>query len=177
MTPCEHDFRIAYLADHPCLIPTVAQWQQHEFGHLGVVSLDERIRRLGLTLNRNRLPFSLVALAADGTLLGSASLLAQTITHPHFTPWLSTMVVAPQHRRRGIASALALRAQAEAEAMGYHALYLFTERSQALYSRLGWERLEDSTVSGRPVVVMRYDSKGSTTPSAPKAVAAHTVDN
>lgn len=159
MTPREHDFRIAYLADHPRLVPTVAQWQQREFGHFGVVSLDERIRRLGLTLNRDSLPISLVALAADGALVGSASLLVQTITHPHLTPWLSTMVVAPQHRRRGIASALALRAQAEAAALGFHALHLFTEHSQALYSRLGWERLEDSTIAGRSVVIMRYESK------------------
>ncbi|MBN3844488.1 GNAT family N-acetyltransferase [Burkholderia sp. Ac-20349] len=155
MTDREPDFRIAHLADHPWLIPDVAQSQQREFGHFGAVSIDERMRRLGSALNTNRLPVSLVALDTSGTLLGSASLLAQTITHPHLTPWLSTMVVAPRHRRRGIASALALRAQAEAATMGFRVLHLFTERSEALYARLGWARIDDATVAGRPVVVMR----------------------
>lgn len=49
-----------------------------------------------------------------GMLGCAATLLARTITHPHLTPWLSTVVVPPAFRGRGIASALSLHIACEA---------------------------------------------------------------
>lgn len=91
-----------------------------------------------------------IALSEDGALLGSAGLLATTVTHTHLTPWLSSVYVPDELRGRGIASALSLHAVGAAAALGYDRLYLFTPRSEALYARIGWitfDRIDHNSVT------------------------------
>lgn len=149
--------RIEYLADHPPLLPSVAQWQQREFGYLGAgkpVTLEQRIERLQQTMQKGRVPFALVALSPEGRLLGAASVLAATLIHRHLTPWLSTVVVDEQSRGRGIGSALSLRAAAEAAALGIGSLYLFTPDREQLYARLGWKTFDHAELNGLRVAIM-----------------------
>lgn len=147
--------RIEYLADNDAHLATVAAWQQAQFGYLNPsVTVEQRTQRLGQSLQKGQLPTTLVALSEGGTLLGSAGILATTITHKHFTPWLSAVFVPSEHRRKGIASALSLRAVLEAAAMGFEALYLFTPHNESLYSRMGWKTLERSDHNGLPIAIM-----------------------
>lgn len=147
--------RIEYLADFESHLPTVAAWQQAQFGYLAPsVTLEQRTQRLRLSLQKGELPTTLVALSEDGALLGCAGILPATITHKHLSPWLSAVFVPPQHRRKGVASALSLRAVAEAGAMGHGKLYLFTPHSESLYARLGWQTFEMSEHNGLPIAIM-----------------------
>ena len=147
--------RIEYLADHEEHIPAVAAWQHAEFGYLNpAVTLEQRQGRLREALQRRALPMTFVALSDDGVPIGSASIFSKTITHAHLSPWLSAVVVPPEHRGKGIASALSLRAAAEAAQLGFDTLYLFTPRNESLYSRLGWETMERAAYNGLPIAIM-----------------------
>jgi predicted N-acetyltransferase YhbS len=147
--------RIDYLADCPQHLARVAAWQQAEFGYLNpAITIEQREARLRDSLQRDGLPLTVVALLADGTPAGAATLLPRTITHPHLTPWLSTVVVPPACRGRGIASALSLRIACDAARLGFPTLYLFTPHNASLYRRIGWEPVDEAELDGMPVTVM-----------------------
>jgi predicted N-acetyltransferase YhbS len=134
--------RIEYLADCVSHLPQLAQWHYAEFGYLNPANnADRYVERLKAALQKSDLPTTFVALQ-DDTLLGSASLVRQTITHQHLSPWLSSVYVDPQHRGRGIASALVGRVEQAAATMGFEKIYLFTPSSEKLYASLGWQLIE-----------------------------------
>jgi predicted N-acetyltransferase YhbS len=149
------EMKIEFLADHPSHLPTVAAWQHAEFGYLTPnATLDDRIERLRRSLQRNALPMALVALSGSGAVLGSAGILPTTITHQHLTPWLSSVYVPGEHRGKGIASALSLRAASEAARLGFARIYLFTPRSEAMYARIGWRTFERIDFNGVALTLM-----------------------
>lgn len=147
--------KIEYLADYPAFVPTIAAWQQAQFGYLTpTATLEDRTERLRRSLQRDALPMALIALSETGTLLGSAGILPTTITHQHLTPWLSSVYVPDELRGKGIASALSLRAVVEAAQLGFERLYLFTPRSEPLYTRIGWQTFERIDYNGTSLVLM-----------------------
>jgi N-acetylglutamate synthase-like GNAT family acetyltransferase len=139
----------------PC-IPTIAAWQQQEFGYLSPAgTVEQRIERLSAANDRRRLPISLVALSeAEDHVLGSANVVAATLTHKHLSPWLSSVVVPAEHRGKGIASKLTLAAVSEADRLGFDKIYLFTPKNESLYARLGWTTFDRSAINGVAVCVM-----------------------
>jgi N-acetylglutamate synthase-like GNAT family acetyltransferase len=147
-------FRLEYLADHVSHLPRLATWQHAEFGYLNPANTVERyVERLTVSLQKCDLPTTLIALR-DDILLGSASLVRQTITHQHFSPWLSSVYVNPQYRGGGIASALVGRVEKAAADMGSERIYLFTPSSEKLYAGLGWELMEYSRYHGLKIAIM-----------------------
>jgi predicted N-acetyltransferase YhbS len=147
---------IHHLLDYRHHIPTVAAWQHAEFGYLSPNgTLEQRAERLRGASDKARLPISLVAISGDGAdLVGSASIVATTLTHKHLTPWLSSVFVPPAQRGRSIASKLALAAISEADRLRFEKIYLFTPKNEALYARLGWETFENAAINGVPVCLM-----------------------
>jgi N-acetylglutamate synthase-like GNAT family acetyltransferase len=147
--------KVAYLADYPAHLPTVAAWQQAQFGYLSsATTLEDRAERLHRSLQKEALPTAFIALSDSGALLGSAGILPATITHKHLTPWLSSVYVPGEFRGRGIASALSLRALAEAARLGFERLYLFTPHNEKLYARMGWRVFERIEYNGVPLTLM-----------------------
>jgi GNAT superfamily N-acetyltransferase len=146
--------QIEYLADHLSHLPQLATWHHAEFGYLNPANTVERyVERLTASLQRSDLPTTFIALR-DDTLLGSASLVRQTITHPHLSPWLSSVYVDPRHRGGGIASALVGRVETAAAEMGSDRIYLFTPSSEKLYAGLGWKLMEYSDYRGLTLAIM-----------------------
>lgn len=134
---------IDYLENHHGLIPLVAEWQHQLFGYLSPqLTMGERLLRVQRTAIRHALPLTLVALTAEGSLQGAASLVPGTITHQHLTPWVSSVFVVPAFRNQGIASALTQRLASEASRFGFSRMYLFTPRNESLYARLGWQTID-----------------------------------
>ena len=72
----------------------------------------------------------------------------------HLTPWLAGLFVRADHRDRGVGTALTRFCEAEAAALGVRMLYLYTERAEGFYQRLGWTTLESLEWEGEPVAVM-----------------------
>lgn len=148
--------RIELLADHPALLPTLAEWHHAEWGYLHPGStLEDRIEWLRPEVQRGAIPYCLVALGEGGRALGSASVVEHDMdVHLDWTPWLASVYVHPKHRRRGVGAALVRRATAEAGALGVRDLYLFTPDQARFYERLGWRELLREEYRGTEVTIM-----------------------
>ena len=146
---------IAYLADHPQLVPLLAAHHFEQWSYLRPgETLEERTRRLEQACGRNAIPSVFVALEG-GTLLGSAELIVCDMDErPELTPWLAGVYVVASCRGRGYASALVRRVQAEAQALDVQRLYLYTPSAEGLYERLGWELFEHCEHLGQQVTIM-----------------------
>ena len=146
---------IAYLTDHPQHIPMLATWHHAQWGHLNPGDTEQaRVKRLRHHTGRPGIPTTLIAVEGD-TLLGSASIIEKDLaTHPHLTPFLASVYVAPAYRGQGIASTLVSRMIDESRQMGAAQLYLITPDQQRLYARLGWSPLEQVHYRGEWVTLM-----------------------
>jgi N-acetylglutamate synthase-like GNAT family acetyltransferase len=146
---------IEYLADHPETLDTLVQWTHGEWGNVhGGETLEQRRTRFAGSLNRDRIPLTVVALEG-GELLGSASLIAHDMeTRMELTPWLASVFVAEQYRRRGVGAELVRRIMAEARKLKVPLLYLYTVHSERLYASLGWTVMERTDYLEHPVVIM-----------------------
>lgn len=145
---------IDYLVDHPEFIPALARWHHAQWSDLSPEgTFENRMEELRAHV-RGRIPTTVVA-HAGGVLLGSASLVESDMdTRPDLTPWLASVFVAPEHRRRGIGSVLVERVVDEARALGFVTLHLFTMDQEPLYAGLGWSVLERGCYRDHDVVVM-----------------------
>jgi GNAT superfamily N-acetyltransferase len=137
--------QIGYLADHPSFVETLAAWHYEAFG--GLTPGDSVARRIDLLrrrANRRAIPTVIVA-TLDAMLVGSATLAESDMeTRRDLTPWMCDVFVAPEFRRRGIASILVRRIVEEARALGVSELYLFTtgKMREELYAGFGWSVID-----------------------------------
>ena len=117
---------LAFLADRQDAIPRIAQWYFNAWGHLIPDETPKRsVERLAEFLNRDRIPFILVA-TCDGEIAGAAQLKFREMAklYPDKEHWLG-------------------------------GLYVATERLDGgLYARLGWKAVEQVENHGREVLVM-----------------------
>lgn len=116
---------IAPLADMPELIPILAEMFVAEWvPYYGANGPGNAEADLTACLNRVELPIAFVARTADGTVIGTAALKNESVSsHSHLGPWLAALVVAPEHRGQGVASALAERIEQTARDLGFARLY------------------------------------------------------
>ena len=146
---------ISYLVDHPEFISVlapamVAQWRDV----LPDDTLEARTTQLRSHLNKNKLPLAWVA-HDKGEVFGTAALRVHDLEdRKDLTPWLGGVFVRPEHRRRGVASALCLAVEQKTWSLGFDALYLFTPDKQSFYTRLGWHHWEKATWHGSPTDIM-----------------------
>lgn len=147
---------IRYLVDCQEAIPLIASWLFDEWGRfLPGSSFEGGVARLHERLHRDQLPLTLVAMEA-GAAIGTVSLIfCDMETRPDLSPWLASFYVVPDHRRRGIGSELLEGAVGGAKRLGIDSLFLFTDSSQALYAKHGWQTVEPCIYRNREVVIMR----------------------
>jgi N-acetylglutamate synthase-like GNAT family acetyltransferase len=149
------ELRIEYLADHLELLSTLAQWH-HEFfsAYNPGASLEGRIRKLESGSLKGSIPTTVVALLAD-KLVGSASLVERDMeSRQGLSPWISTVYVHPDYRRRGIGARLVRYLEGDAKRLGFERLYLFTPDMRPFYETFGWTVLEETQHRGRPTTIM-----------------------
>jgi predicted N-acetyltransferase YhbS len=149
-------FRLAHLADHPEHVDTIAAWWHDEWGAVTGLDLDGWREAARRQLQTDAIPLGLVALDDGGALLGAASLVDQDASgFPPARPRLANVYVPPEHRRRGLGSALTEGVAAEAVRLGVADLFLYTNSQERLYARLGWRTVKRFTLDGwGPSVVM-----------------------
>ncbi|CAA6820596.1 MAG: GNAT family N-acetyltransferase [uncultured Thiotrichaceae bacterium] len=120
-------------------------------------TLEDRIQKMQTYLSDNIVPSTWFA-EEDGVVLGSAAIIESDMeTHPEYTPWMASVFVAPEHRRKGIGSTLVKHVVAETKKTAYKTLYLFTPDQQDLYKSLGWKQLQNENYRGSDVAIMSYD--------------------
>jgi GNAT superfamily N-acetyltransferase len=149
--------QLAMLADHPSAVPLVAKWLIDEWGYerLGG-SVEALSLEIVSKLDPRALPIHVLALL-DGFPAGVAILKPHEMKDifPQRTPWVGSLVVAPEHRNRGIGAALVGSIEELALRRGFTQLYLQTERKGGgLYTRLGWQTCDELQHHGRYAHVM-----------------------
>ncbi len=146
---------IAYLADYPQNLPTVANWVYTEWGHHNpawtVQDYEAAFQKL---LNRDTFPLTMIALW-DGLPAGTASIFVQDMDiHPELSPWLAAVYVPADHRNKGIGSKLVGAIEKIAGSLRISRLYLWTPDKEHFYSQLGWAVIERPLYLRQKVVLM-----------------------
>lgn len=151
------EIRLGYLGDHEEVLPTVARWYHDEWGHTAHARTVESTQaRLRANLNRDTIPFSLVAMLGD-VLIGSAELKYREMEDmfPEKEHWLGGVYIAPSYRGQGIASTIVEEIASQAPRYGVETLWLQTERLDGgLYTKLGWNPWRQVNNHGIEVLVM-----------------------
>jgi predicted N-acetyltransferase YhbS len=149
---------LAYLADHPDLVPVLARWHHAEWGSLiRDWTLELAESELRSHTRRRALSTTVVALER-GEPVGSASLLEEDMPDmPPLGPWLASVYVVPDHRNRGIGGLLVSRIVEEAQALGVERVYLFTGNARPYYESRGWQVLQPIVAAGYEGVIMHLD--------------------
>lgn len=147
--------QISSLKDKPHHLLPLARWHHAEWSYLNPArTLDERIEEMQEDLLGKAIPTTFVA-EDNGELLGSACILADDMSsHPELSPWLASVYVAEQHRKKGIGSVLVKRVMQHAQESGVKRLYLYTPDQAQLYARLGWQVYSEESYNGTPVTIM-----------------------
>lgn len=131
--------RIALAADHPHLVPTIAKWHWESWG--GSVpggSIEAWTQELEHFAQRTGIPLLLIAMV-NSVPVGSLSLVEHDMTRTgslsdstpptrwrDLGPWLSSLYVVPEYRRRGIGRALVASCCMHARRFGAKRLYLYS---------------------------------------------------
>lgn len=151
---------IVPLADMPEAIPTLAvfflaEWEPY-YGPDGPGDAEADLTEC---LNREHLPIAFVARGADGTVIGTAALKEESVSsHPHLGPWLAALVVAPEHRGKGVASALAERIEQTARDLGFARIYTAMSHDELnVLHRPEWRPLDTAPTLRDPVTVFMLE--------------------
>ena len=147
--------RIVPLVERPDLAEQVAVWGFDEWGDLNPgQTLERRRAQVRRKMNVDRVPIAFVALGDDDGIVGTASLIFDDLEGDPRNPWLASVYVPPEHRKKGIASALVRAVEDAARRIGYDRLYLFTSTAPSLYAGMGWRTLEQRDYRGEHIQVM-----------------------
>lgn len=127
---------IVLLADHAGFIGTLAECFEQEWEpYYGGQGPGDALADLLSRCNRDRLPIGLVAIEND-RVLGTATLDRDVTTG--LAPSVVGLLVAREHRRRGVASALLEAAERLAADLGYDELFISTSVLGEPLQRKGW---------------------------------------
>src|SRR5262245_25667130 len=120
----QYRMRIDYLANHIELAPVLAAWHHREWRDLLVDwPLEQAQAELVSHVHHCSIPTTFVAFE-DEQLVGSASLIESDLDGwEHLSPWLASVYVVEQYRRRGVGTQLILRALEDALALRVPEVY------------------------------------------------------
>jgi predicted N-acetyltransferase YhbS len=128
---------IVDLFTQPGHVSTVAGWIHNEFWLDKDIHTPESLEQLLRHANSDdALPLSLLAIS-DGEPVGTVNLIENDDEErTHLRPWLAALYIDPEHRLRGIGSALVRELQQRALRMGIDTMFLGTDNT-GFYARLG----------------------------------------
>ena len=140
------------VANHPGIHETVAQWLWSEWGNPHNQGL---FRSLVAHCRGDGIP-ALFAAFSGGRPVGVVGLFrADLVSRQDLTPWMGTLYVIPEYRRKGIALALEEYALDRAKELGFPEVFLYT-RLTGYYERRGWVFLDrDEDDLGNRVSIYR----------------------
>ena len=138
--------KIIPLADEPKHIPVLAEWFVDEWGpYYGSEGPGDALDDLTACTHQDALPSALVALGDGGVLVGTAALRPDSVGSEMAPgPWLSGLLVHPDHRRQGVGNRLVEAIEALAGQLGLEAIYVSTDAAEISSSAA------DGSVSAKP---------------------------
>jgi GNAT superfamily N-acetyltransferase len=146
------------LRSEPRHVATLAEWHQAEWAHLNPgETLAMRVQRMQTYLGEAFVPTMFICKVGDA-LAGSSAVVESDMTNRmNLTPWLASVYVAPDYRRKGIGAALVRHTVEETRRQGFSKMYLYTPDEERFYQGLGWSTLSQETYLEVEVAVMEID--------------------
>lgn len=148
--------KIINLRAAPEHIPTIAQWHHDQWGYLNPSgTLEKRIERMQRYLSGEAIPSMYICVEGD-KVLGTAALVESDMdSHPELSPWLASVYVHADYRKRGIGALLVNKVVAVAKTLGHSPLYLFTPDQAHFYENLGWQFIAQESYRGGNATLMK----------------------
>lgn len=126
------------LYDNQELIPVLAAWHLKEWPNLSA----DRAELLLSRISDHVLPRTFVAFK-NGKPVGFASLTQNNLPErTDLSPWLTSLLIAPEARKMGVGQALVAECISYAEKSGYKRFFLHTTEAPDFYRRLGWTEID-----------------------------------
>jgi GNAT superfamily N-acetyltransferase len=151
------NLEIVLLADRQSALPAVAKWWQDAWGYMRPGSTPHDFEQeIRAKLDPEDLPIHLLAVV-DDIPVGAAALKKHELKEvfPARENWLGSVVVDPDYRHQGVASALTLAVESLARSRQVRLLHLQTEcLSGGLYAKLGWKPELQLNHAGRKILLM-----------------------
>jgi len=149
--------KIINLKDAPEHLEKLAEWHQCEWAALNPgSSLQDRIDKMRGYLEDDFIPGTYIALGQE--LAGSAAIIKYDMdSRKDLSPWLASVYVRSDQRRKGIGTQLVKHVMSEARKAGLKHLYLFTPDQVSFYRQLGWQVLERARYHNHDIVIMHVD--------------------
>ena len=135
-----------------------AQWRYEAFlKSYGYSLLDSGAQLAKLATQPDEYETALIALV-DGRLAGICLLVLQEFEPLHdVSPWLASLYVASEYRKRGVARRLVAAIEDQARGHGVARLHLYTGDAEKFYLKCGWSLAEQGIVDGEPYAFMVRD--------------------
>jgi len=151
--------KLVFLADHQQAIPTIANWYYTEWGYLSKDSSIATVtEKLQTYLNSDKIPLIILAIDNNEIIATSQLKYHEMDIYPDMEHWLGGVYVAEKHRKKGIAKIVIDKILSISSQLGVRTLYLQTERLDGgLYSKLGWQPIEQVNYCGIDVLVMEKE--------------------
>jgi len=137
---------IHHLVDVPHAVPILTRWFIEEWEpYYGPDGSGDAEADLRGAKSKDSLPVCLVAIDDAGNVVGTAALKMESVpSHRHLTPWLAAVLVAPEHRRRGVCTALIAAVEDEAMRLRFDRLYVATDTAIGIIERRGWGKIDEA---------------------------------
>lgn len=151
--------KIINLATAPEHIPTIAAWHHVQWGYLNPgATVETRIEKMQRYLKGAAIPAMYICV--DGAhLAGTAALVESDMdSHPELSPWLASVYVNPEYRKRGVGAMLVKHIVNHAKEQGIGTLYLFTPDQAKFYQSMGWEFIAQESYRGGEATLMKIDA-------------------
>ena len=134
---------IAYLADHPEVIPTLVKWFQAQWPDYYAGRTPADIAQdFSAEANRTGIPIRLVAFT-DGALAGTITPREHALQDfPEFQPGLGGLFVESHQRGHGVGTALVKAGMQVAREQGYARIFTATATANSILERLGWQPVQ-----------------------------------
>jgi hypothetical protein len=149
---------IVSLVDRTDLGPNVADWLWQNWDKYNGFTFEQTLEYVSASSAGKDIPQTFVLLI-DGEPVGTSSLVAADMKErPDLTPWMASVFVIPELRRRGHVIRLIQAVEAAAVAAAISTLWLHTDSAERIYSRAAWRMVEIVQREGKPpATVMRRD--------------------
>lgn len=147
---------IINLAEAPQHLETIAAWHHAQWGYLNPgATVESRIVKMQRYLKGYAVPAMYICVDGE-QLVGTAALVESDMdSHPELSPWLASVYVNPDYRKRGAGAALVKHVVSKAKAQGFCPLYLFTPDQKNFYQSLGWEFMAQESYRGAEATLMK----------------------
>jgi GNAT superfamily N-acetyltransferase len=134
---------------------TCAAWRYQAFlKSYGYSLSDSGMQLTKLATQPDEYETALIALV-DGHLAGICLLVLHEFEPLHdVSPWLASLFVAPEYRKRGVARKLVAAIEDHARSHGVARLHLYTGDAEKFYVKCGWSLAEQGIADGEAYAFM-----------------------